>query len=878
MRLIVLLLFATLQPYYYTFAQTTLNGHVVSLAAQQPIESAYVTVCHLPDSLVVAFARTNAYGVFNLTFTPEAGQVYFLRVSHISYRQVNVPLSADIHLPMKVEMEAGSLILNEVQVSAKVSVREKGDSTRYKVDAFRNGSEQTLEEVLKKMPNIRVDDNGDIYFKNKRVDKVFIDGDDLAGNTYQLATRSINPAVLNEVQAIENFSENKLLRKIEQGNQTVLNLAVKDDRKSLLFGMIDAVAGPQRYNGVGNLFSYSKKIKAFAVLSGNNTGIRRLDLTDANATVLTDERPATELLIRPFTQTAQPFPRHLNSPLENLNHEQVGTFNVAVNPTKALKITANLSLLRDRVQAGRLQGYQLISDTPVAYQQADTLQQQPSLVHLKLQINYDLSARTSFLYRGVVGEKTIDLQQITQFITGVQADRFPQQFTNRLTDYRHFIEFTRKINDHQALVVSGQVTRTYLSEQYAARLNPFLALAVFGDSLTNEQAFTQQVGQTNQLAAIQVRWLYGTKTRKFEQQLGFQHNAFDALIQQQNASSSLTNQPLHMDRQTIYSRTSGKLIWPKCEISGYVQLGQVWNVLDKEPGNRSPLQANLTTSYKINRLSQLVLSYDHQAMPVVNTYLIHAPIITDFRTAQQGNKGLLFDVRDQLSLSYLFSDIAYRKMTLLTSLFASRSASFWNLADLSFTSDYTLARLINTPNVYTVGGIGSLEKLVYPLSGNIRVLINALSNQGLQQINGVSRKVNTFVPTATIKYISAFTSPFNVDMGLTYTHTALSVSQENQTFRQQFTIWNGSVQLVFREKLYQLGATIEGNRIQQNNYLFLKANASYVFSPKLSLKLDIMNLQNQTTYQQVTISPATYSVGRFPLLPRMVLAGVRLSF
>ncbi len=809
---------------------------------------------------------------------PETSRNYFLKVSHISYKTVLIPLLIDIRQPISVIMQPGSLVLDEVQVTARVSVREKGDSTRYKVDAFRNGSEQSLEEVLKKMPNVRVDENGDIFFKNKRVDKVFIDGDDLVGNAYQLATRSINPAVLNEVQAIENFSENKLLRKIEQGQQTVLNLSVKDDRKSLLFGMVDGVAGPQRYSGVGNLFSYSKRIKAFAVLSGNNTGLRRLDLTDASATVLPDERPPADLMVRPFTQTAQPFPRNLNSPLENLNNEQVGTVNVAVNPAKALKITANLSLLCDRVQAGRSQTYQLISDVPVSYQQADTLRQQPTLAHLKLQVNYDLSARTSLLYRGVMAAKTIDLQQITQFTTAGQAERFPQQFSNRLADTWQLLELTRKLNDRQAVVFSGQFTRTHLSEQYKARLNPLLWAAVFNDSLADGRTFRQQVDQTNQLVTLQARWLYGTKTRKLEQQVGFQQNRFEGLLYQQQADTGRPTQPVYLDRQTLYSRTSGKIVWPKFELNGHIQLGRVWAAFMNQTISRSPLQANLTVSYKVSRLSQIVLSYDRQATSVLNTSLIASPVVIDFRSAQQGIQGLLFDVKNQVSLTYLFTDIAYRKMTLLTSLFVSRSTSFWNFADLTFTPNYTIARLINTPNVYTLGGVGSLEKLIYPLSGNIRLQTNVIANQSIQQLNGVPRTISTFIPTVTLKYISAFQSAFNLDLGVTYTHTQVSVLQAEQHFDQQFTTWNGHAQLLFRKKAYQLSTTAEANRIQQSDYLFMKASANWIVTPKLSLKLDGTNLLNQTTYRQIAITPTVYSTGVFPLLPRMMLAGVRYSF
>ncbi|MFT4033585.1 MAG: hypothetical protein QM669_14290, partial [Siphonobacter sp.] len=373
---------------------------------------------------MVAFAQSDESGKFALTFRPEVGRNYFLKVSHISYQMVLLPLALDDPKPIKIIMHSGSLILNEVQITASTPVREQNDSTRYKVDAFRNGSEQTLEEVLKKMPNVRVEDNGDIYFKNIKIEKVLLEGDDLIGNAYQLATRSINPSMLDEVQAIENFSENKRLQKIEQSAETVLNLTVKDDRKTLLFGSLNVGVGPQRYNGIGNLFSYSKAVRSFAILSANNTGIRRLELSDANALVLTDNRPATDLLIKPYAQTSQPFPRNLNTPLENINNERVATLNATFSAAKSLKITTNLSLLKDWVQAGRSQSYQFIGNTSLSYQQTDSLTQQPSLAHLRVQINYDISAQTGLHYQGTGGLKNIDLTQTTQFVTEGESRQY----------------------------------------------------------------------------------------------------------------------------------------------------------------------------------------------------------------------------------------------------------------------------------------------------------------------------------------------------------------------------------------------------------------------------------------------------------------------
>lgn len=862
-------------------AQTlSFQGQVREQTTQVPIQAASVLVCRTADSLIIAFVRTDATGRFTIGFVPEAQQTYFIKVTHISYHEAIHPLSLTVTpIPaVDILLTPGSLVLKEVQVTAQIPVREQGDSTRYKVDAFRNGAEQTLEEVLKKMPNVRVEENGDVYFKNKRVDKVFIDGDDLVGNAYQLATRSINPAVLNEVQAIENFSENKLLRKIEQGDKTVLNLTVKDNRKTRLFGVADGGLGPQRYNGIGNLFSYSKNMKAFSVLSANNIGTRRLDLNDNAATVLTDDRPTSEQLIRPFAQTARPFSRNLNSTLENLNNERVATVNVAVEPIKTLKITANLSLLKDKVQGGRTQLYQLIGDAPLRYQQADTLRQQPALAHLRLQANYELNKRTAVLYKGIIGAKTITLDQTTQFRSEAVASRFPQQFVNQLQDNRHVLELTHKRSDTQAVVLSLQATDTRLTEQYNAWLNPALLTAALTDTAAGTSLFNQVINQHNQLYSGQLRWLYGTKTRKFEQQIGYTDNRFSADIQQQNGGLPVSNSALSLNRQTIFSRTTGKITWPTVEVTGMLQLSYVRSVMNELPDSRSLIQANATLSYRLTSLSRLVLAYDRQVTPVSNTYLIDQTVVTDFRSAQRGYRGVLFDERNQVSLTYLFTDVARRRMTLLISSFATRSNNFWNLADLRFSPDYSITSLINTPNVYTLGLISTLEKLVYPLSGNIRVGATMIQNQTRQYVNGQLRDTHLFTPTLTAKYISVFESPFNVEIGGTYKPTLLMATQNDQSFRQTFATANGYAQFFYRRKVYQLNTTVEANRIQQNNYLFLKASATWQLTPKLTLRAEAMNLLNHTTYSQVALTPTTYSVGVYPLLPSMTLLYARYNF
>ncbi len=217
-------------------------------------------------------------------------------------------------------------------------------------------------------------------------------------------------------------------------------------------------------------------------------------------------------------------------------------------------------------------------------------------------------------------------------------------------------------------------------------------------------------------------------------------------------------------------------------------------------------------------------------------------------------------------------------MTLFVTAFTVRSNTLWNFADLRFTPDFSVSGLINTPNVRTNGLSSTLEKLVYPLSGNIRLIASFTQAEARQIVNGQERSTQNLTPTVTAKYISVFESPFNMEVGGTYRQTRLTARQTDQSFRQAFTAFNGYTTLFYRLKKTQATATGELSRIQQNNYFFLKASVTHQLAPKLTLRVEGQNLLNQTQFRQVSITPTVYSEGLYPLLPRMTMLYAQFSF
>ncbi len=51
-------------------------------------------------------------------------------------------------------------------------VTMKGDTLIYNADSFKNGTERKLEDVLKKLPGVEINDDGEIEVEGKEVTKL----------------------------------------------------------------------------------------------------------------------------------------------------------------------------------------------------------------------------------------------------------------------------------------------------------------------------------------------------------------------------------------------------------------------------------------------------------------------------------------------------------------------------------------------------------------------------------------------------------------------------------------------------------------------------------------------------------------------------------
>ena len=286
----LLIAFALLLCNFYKAQFITFKGNISDTSAGQSLPNALMMAIKFKDSTLVGHSRSNDKGVFKPIRVPL--DTYIVILSHPSFSDKTyllVPNPKDSLYTFKnVVLPQKSIELKEVEI---IAYREKsyykGDTLVFTADSFKTVANATVEDLLKKLPGVKVDASGKITIQGKEVDQVLVDGDEFFGSDPTMATRNLNANIVDNVQVYEKKNENA-----ENSNETlkILNLKLKEDSKKGFFGKTSAASDfTQFYEGdlLFNRFKGSQKISVFGLLS--NTPKNGFDWSDNDKYGLTNE-------------------------------------------------------------------------------------------------------------------------------------------------------------------------------------------------------------------------------------------------------------------------------------------------------------------------------------------------------------------------------------------------------------------------------------------------------------------------------------------------------------------------------------------------------------------------------------------------------------
>ena len=208
-------------------AQVNVSGIVVDKESNEPLTGASVIVKGA-DGKIKKYATSKGNGGFAMSLPSMAG--CRLEVSMMSFAKKTIPLDS-VSFPLTVQLEPGTTLLKEVTVKAD-RIREQGDTITYNVGSFAQQQDRSIGDVLKRMPGIDVANNGKIQYQGEYINKFYIEGSDLLGGKYGIATNGISHEDVGAVEVMENHQPMQVLSGISFSDKAAINLKLKNKAKA----------------------------------------------------------------------------------------------------------------------------------------------------------------------------------------------------------------------------------------------------------------------------------------------------------------------------------------------------------------------------------------------------------------------------------------------------------------------------------------------------------------------------------------------------------------------------------------------------------------------------------------------------------------------
>lgn len=275
-------------------AQTShIKGTLTDSADNKSLQDAVVMLLNKKDSILLDFTRADMNGGFELNAPDTSGVIILVTHPLFADFSDNIQLQSGQQLNLGIiNMLSKSKMLEEVIVKSGAPIRIKGDTTIYTADSFKVREGANVEELLRKLPGVQVDRNGQITALGEKVERFLVDGEEFFGSDPGIATKNLRADIVKDVQVYKGKSDQAAFTGIDDGqSKQTMNLVLKEDKKKGYFGKIEAGGGLKNNSQVGdqdkfsnaimfNAFKAKRKIAAYGIMS--NTGKLNLDWDDRN--------------------------------------------------------------------------------------------------------------------------------------------------------------------------------------------------------------------------------------------------------------------------------------------------------------------------------------------------------------------------------------------------------------------------------------------------------------------------------------------------------------------------------------------------------------------------------------------------------------------
>ena len=470
----------------------TITG-IVADSLQRPIKNATLLAKPVQKNSKTTYAISNTNGTFTLNLIE--GINYVLSISHLSYN----PLEKEVIFSgsttnYNINLNLKSESLNEVIINYDYQpIVKSKDTITYNLKAFTNGNEFKMQDVLTKLPGIKIENNT-IKVQGKTVTKLLVEGKPFFDGSTKLAIENIPANVMAKIEIISNYKESELLRNLADNEDLALNVVLKEDKKDFAFGDLEVGLGLDKFYSVHNaIFKYNPKSNFSFIGDINNFNNSSLSFSDLSRLVGNSSNLFDRSAI---SNSVSSFASNNNDRFKSVTRFSALNFLTEVNDKFTVSSYAIFSNNNIVNKSTSIKEY-LVDDESVFENRDDLSDTDISGLITTIKLDYNPSSKQKWIYNanflfndaGLNNKTLSNSAEINEFVTNLKG---------KVNSFSHNLEGYLKVNAKNTMgfalfhnVVNGNNSEEWFSN------SPFLTFL----PLISETDNDFKIQQTNAITA-----------------------------------------------------------------------------------------------------------------------------------------------------------------------------------------------------------------------------------------------------------------------------------------------------------------------------------------------------------------------------------------
>ncbi len=246
-----------------------------------PLEFAAVAVINPLDSILISYTSVDKHGKFVLKNVSKGERIIQINLIGYNTYQKIIEFKNELlnlgTITLKLNNE-----LDEIVVNAITPITIKKDTIAYNTKAFKIRNDDSVEDLLKKLPGVEIDASGKITAQGEEVGKVYVDGKEFFSGDPTIATKNLSADAIKSIEVIDEQSEKARVSGVNDSERKkVINLKLKADKKVNDFGKFQGGYGTDdRFLTSLNYNRFSSKLQTSIIGKFNNVNTSGSDISE----------------------------------------------------------------------------------------------------------------------------------------------------------------------------------------------------------------------------------------------------------------------------------------------------------------------------------------------------------------------------------------------------------------------------------------------------------------------------------------------------------------------------------------------------------------------------------------------------------------------